>query len=64
VRKRMSARDSINILNVQTCINVLGTSAGADVVGTTKILEREMGEKEIVCRIQSFIMISAHDWVR
>jgi hypothetical protein len=36
---------------MQTCINVLKTSTGVDVVGTPKILEREMGEKEIVCRI-------------
>jgi hypothetical protein len=30
----------------------------ADVVGATKILEREIEEEEIVCQIQSFIMIA------
>jgi hypothetical protein len=60
----MTARCSINILNVQTRIDILKTSAGADVVGATKIFEKEKGEEEIVCRIQSFIVISAHHCAR
>jgi hypothetical protein len=63
VRKRMTARCSINILNVQTRIEVLKTNTGVDLVGTTKIFEREIGEEEIVCRIQSFMIIHAHPWV-
>jgi hypothetical protein len=34
---------SINALNVQVRIEVLETSARADVVGATKIFEREIG---------------------
>jgi hypothetical protein len=34
------------------------------VVGVTKMFQREIADEEIVCRIQSFIIISAHDWVR
>jgi hypothetical protein len=69
VRKWMIARCSINILkvdvlNAQARIDILQTSARADVVGTTKIFEREIGEEEIICRIKSFSMISAHHWVR
>jgi hypothetical protein len=60
----MTARCSRNILNVQTSIDILKTSARADVAGSTKIFEREIVEKEIVCRIQSFMMISAHHRVR
>jgi hypothetical protein len=60
----MTVYCSINILNVQTSIDALKTSAWADVVGATKIFEREIGDEEIVCRIQLFIMISAHHWVR
>jgi hypothetical protein len=60
----MAAHCWIDLLNVQKRIDVLKTSAVADVVGATKILEREIGEEEIVCRIQSFIMINAHHWVR
>jgi hypothetical protein len=64
VRKRGTARYSIKIINVQTRRGVLKTSTGADVVRATKIFERQIGEEDIVCRIQSFIMISAHHWVR
>jgi hypothetical protein len=64
VRKRMTARCYMNIPNVQTRISVFKTSTGADVVEATKIFEREIGEEEIVCRIQSFSMISAHHWAR
>jgi hypothetical protein len=64
VREWMIAPCSINILNVQTRTDVLQTSPGADVVGATKIFEREIGKQEIVCRIQSFIMIRLHHWVR
>jgi hypothetical protein len=67
VRKRPAVRCSTNILNplkVEIRIDILKTSAGADVVGATKIFEREIGEEEIVCQIQSFMMISAHHWVR
>jgi hypothetical protein len=63
VRKRMTVRSSINslkILNVQTRIDVLKTSAGADVVEATKIFEIEIGEDEIVCQIRSFTVIGAH----
>jgi hypothetical protein len=60
----MTVRCSINLLNVQTLIDVLKTSAGADLVGATKIFEREIGEEEIVCRIQSLVIISAHHCVR
>jgi hypothetical protein len=60
----MTARSSINILNVQTGLDILKTSAGADMVGATKILEIEIGEKGIFCRIQSFVMIGAHHWAR
>jgi hypothetical protein len=45
-------------------MDVLKTSAGADVVGAPKVFEREIGEEEIVCQIQSFVMISVHHWVR
>jgi hypothetical protein len=38
-------------------MNVLTMSAGTDVDGATKLFERKIGEKEIVCPIQSFIMI-------
>jgi hypothetical protein len=41
-------------------MDVLKTSAGEDVIGATKIFEREVGEEEIICRMQSFIMIIAH----
>jgi hypothetical protein len=64
MRKWIHARCSINIRNAQTRRDVLKTSAGADVVGATKILEGEIGEERIICRIQSFILISAHHWVR
>jgi hypothetical protein len=64
VRKLMTADCSINILNVQTRIDVLKASARADVVGAMKVFEKEMGEEEIVCRMQPFIVISAHSWVR
>jgi hypothetical protein len=64
VRKRITAHCSLNIRDIQTRMYVLKTSAGADVVEATKIFEREIGEEEIVCRIQSFITISAHHWVR
>jgi hypothetical protein len=60
----MTVRYSINTLNVETRIEVLETIAGADVVEATKIFEREIGEEEIVCRIQSFILINTHHWVR
>jgi hypothetical protein len=40
------------------CIDVLRTSAGADVTGATRIFEREIGEEEIVSRVQLFMMIS------
>jgi hypothetical protein len=45
-------------------MDVLKTSAVMDVVGATKIIEREIGEEEIVCRIESFIIINTHHWVR
>jgi hypothetical protein len=51
-------------IRIQTRIDVLKTSAGADMVGATKIFEKEIGEEEIVCRIPSFIMIRTHHWVR
>jgi hypothetical protein len=60
----MAAGCSINFLNAQTHIDVLKTSTGADMVGATKIFEREIGEEEIVCRRQSFILTSAYHWVR
>jgi hypothetical protein len=34
----------MNILNAQTRIDVLKTSAGLDVAGATKIFEKESGE--------------------
>jgi hypothetical protein len=49
VRKPMTARCSINSLNVQTRIDILKTSAGRNVVGATKIFERELGEEAVVC---------------
>jgi hypothetical protein len=64
VRKRMTARYFIHVLNVQTGRDALQASAGADVVGARRIFEREIGEEGIVCRMQSLIMISAHDRVR
>jgi hypothetical protein len=64
VRKRMTSRCSKNILNGQTSRDVLKMSAEADVVGATKIFEKETGEEEIVYQRQSFIMISAHHRVR
>jgi hypothetical protein len=64
VRKRMTARCFLKILNVQTGIDVLKTSAEAEVVGAMKIVEREIGAEEIVCRIRSFSMIGAYHWVR
>jgi hypothetical protein len=39
-------------------------STWTDVVGGTKIFEKEIGEEEIVGRIQSFLMISGHHWKR
>jgi hypothetical protein len=56
----MTARCSINILTLQTGINVGKTSAGADMVGTTKIFKREIGQEKIACQIQLLIMINAH----
>jgi hypothetical protein len=44
----MTARCFINTLNVQTRINGLKTSAGADLVGTTEIFEREIGEEKVI----------------
>jgi hypothetical protein len=64
MKKRMTARCSINIRNVQTRINVDKTSAGADVVGAAKIFDREVGEEDMVYRIESFTMNSAHNWVK
>jgi hypothetical protein len=64
MRKQMTARCSINILNVQIRIDVLKTSTRAEVVGPPKIFERKIGEDETVCRIQSFIIIGAGHWVR
>jgi hypothetical protein len=60
----MTARSDRNSLNVRVGIDILKTSAGADVVGATKIFESKIGEEEIVCRIELFIMISAHRYVR
>jgi hypothetical protein len=60
----MTARRPINILNVQTRVDALKTSAGVDVARATTIFEREIGEEEIVCRMPSFIMINAHHWVK
>jgi hypothetical protein len=54
----------MNILNVQARIDLLKTSARADVARVTKIFEREIGEEEIVCRIQPCIMINGHHCVR
>jgi hypothetical protein len=45
VRKRLTARRSINILHVQTRIDVLKTSARADLIGAAKIFGREIGEE-------------------
>jgi hypothetical protein len=64
VRKRMTVRCSINIPNIRTGIDVLKTSAEAALVGATKIFERKIGEEEIICQMQSFILIRAHHWVR
>jgi hypothetical protein len=47
VRKRMTARCFINILNLQTRINVLKTSAEADVVGATKIFEKKLERRRL-----------------
>jgi hypothetical protein len=47
----MIDRCSMTILNVQAGIDVIETSAAADMVEVTKIFEREIGEEEIVCRI-------------
>jgi hypothetical protein len=59
VRERMTHRCSINIINVQTRTEVRKTSAEADMVGATRIFEREIGEEEIICRTQSFTVICA-----
>jgi hypothetical protein len=64
VRKWMTARCSILIPNVQTRRDVLKTSAGVKLVRATKIFDSEISEEDIVCRIQLFMMIRAHDWVR
>jgi hypothetical protein len=36
---------------VEACIDVLNTSAEAEVVWAKKIFEKEIGEEEIACRI-------------
>jgi hypothetical protein len=64
VRKSMIAYCPIDVLNVGTRIDVLKATAGTDVVGATTVFDREIGQEEIVYRIQSLSMISARHWVR
>jgi hypothetical protein len=54
----------MNILNTQTHVSVLEMSGGADVVGATKIFESEIGGEEIICGIQSFVMIDAQHFMK
>jgi hypothetical protein len=64
LRNRMTALYSTNVRNVQTRIDILETSAGADVGEAIKIVKKEIGQEKIVCRIQSFMITSARHWVR